>query len=380
MAYEEAHANPEYNLATPEYVTLMATLEDRLVPNHAISYLPLTHEQRVGEISHLRYLDEAAIGQTVRQADVIICLSRDEDPNTEYDDTQPSRNTVLTASSRANTGRAVDLYNLAKANGNENVRMIVTGRMHNRSVRTMLALPVVGEMLGVDMDTVIHLPERMLETLLKKQLTPEALGRLRHDKPDRDTQIYYDALKSILGIEIGQELPVTEQAVHALIAELRQYPKLSTSQLMRERVLELGVDPSSLYEENGSFDTISSLLYTMAAIRLIEEKEGRPVANVVIVAGSDHLPRTTWIADHIMPDKVNITVVESNPGLNEETYKSSCTREQGSLIKGFNWIKDTRDLKVLRERVEKGYFGTQWKSAEQLAAEIAVEAARQNGA
>lgn len=157
--------------------------------------------------------------------------------------------------------------------------------------------------------------------------------------------------------------------------EYRNYPRISTSRLMTERAIELGVAPEDIYEEDGAVDTISNLVFTQEVLDVIEndreavpEQSGKGIENLVIVAGSDHLPRTAWLADHILqPDSAKLTFIESEARLSPEAYAASCVRELGSFRKGSVWIGSTRDLAELEAIVEKGYFGKERAEASDLA-------------
>jgi hypothetical protein len=143
---------------------------------------------------------------------------------------------------------------------------------------------------------------------------------------------------------------------------------------MVERAVELGVPLEAILEEDGAVDTITNLLFIRQMLEAREAEGHAAVKNVVIVAGSDQLPRTTWIANHILPDGVEITCVESDPALSPEAYAVSCEREEASFLRGSNWIGGTRDPQKLEKIVEKGYFGVDRVDAKELAQHVAAAA------
>jgi hypothetical protein len=107
---------------------------------------------------------------------------------------------------------------------------------------------------------------------------------------------------------------------------------------MVERAVDLGVPSEAIFEEDGAVDTISNFVFTAEMLDNVDELKNSDVKRIVVVAGSDHLPRATWLADHILPDGVEIVGIESDPALTAETYAESCTRELNSFRKGSNWI------------------------------------------
>lgn len=364
--------------AGPEYTSLIRTVEQALSPHHrTISYVPYTGEQKLEALSHLSYLSPEDLEEKLETADAVICISRDEDLNPNYDDAYPTHNIVLTPSGASNVAKSSELYQQAHALGNQDMLYISTGRMHNRAVGMMLALPIVADMIGINPEDIYHTPEAQFETALGERFDLAVL-RKRYDSlnEDDDTNVRasYKALVKILADAGIAEESTSEQAIQSIIDRYKNYPRVSTSRLMIERAVELGVPLEAILEEDGAVDTITNLLFTRQMLEARKAEGYAPVKSIVIVAGSDQLPRTTWIANHILPDGIDITCVESNPALSPEAYATSCKREEASFLKGSNWIGGTRDPQELEKIVEKGYFGVDRVDAKELAQHVATAA------
>jgi uncharacterized SAM-binding protein YcdF (DUF218 family) len=186
---------------------------------------------------------------------------------------------------------------------------------------------------------------------------------------DEVAKAHFGAINKILNDEDGQP---KGDPVKLIINEYHKFPRRSAARLMMLRAEEKGVNPADISEEEGAVDTISNFLYTIDVLNRLQEDNGRKIINVIVVAGSDHLPRTTWIADHLLPDDIKITSVESDPALSAEDYAKSCARELASFLKGSGWIGDTRNLNSISQKVEQGYFGANRKDTTKLAVEIAA--------
>lgn len=372
---------PSAEYATPEYKDLISEIDDRLLPNHEITYIPFKPEQALEESTHITYAETGDLPRLMADTDAIICISRDEDMNPDYTDQYPNRNIVLTPSGRANVDKSVELFKLAQAAGNTDIKWIATGRMHNRAVRMMLAMPVFAEFIGVNAEDVYHIPEAQFKALLDKAFTPENIADLNiGTNDDEELGSSYKAVRAIFNDEeynasLPTEASSTEElqkAAEAIFQEYRKYPRVSTSRLMVERAVELGVPREAIFEEDGAVDTISNLVFVTEMLEGDDSLREASIKNVAIVAGSDHLPRTAWLADHILPDTMSITCIESNPSLNADDYAVSCTRELNSFRKGSKWIGDTRDTKELRQIVETGYFSAKRVDAAELARQVAL--------
>lgn len=355
-----------FSYTTQEYTDLVRAVDEAFEGNHEITYVPFTDEQRIEGLEHLHYMDREGLNETMARADIIICIGRDEELNPDYTDQYPEHNIILPPSARSNVDTCVELFKLAQKNENGDVAMIVTGRVNNRQIRMILALPLIAELIGIRAEDAYHIPEAQFEKRLEA-LTPEFIDELLRQEPEDDElAANYRALKSFL----SDENPIQE-----IMRAYRDNPRMPESRLMLERAAKAGVPLENLHEEDGSVDTISSLVNVGFMLDSMSEFHKDRGLRVVIVAGSDHLPRTSWLADHILPDDVEITCVESDPALSEEGYIKSCERERLSFLKGSKWISGTRKLDELDQIVEAGYFGANYKDAKQIAREVAEQKA-----
>lgn len=246
----------------------------------------------------------------------------------------------------------------------------------------MLALPLIAEHIGLNPEDFYHTSEQRFRELLEAGFKRDAIGGLlEEDNPSIEQSAEHKALLAIYqDPKYNASVPSEdssdddlEKAMNAVWQEYKAYPRISTSRLMIERAAHLGIPKESILEEDGSVDTITSLINVAEMIKSNEDLQGSDIQKVVIVAGSDHLPRTMWIADHVLPDNIEIVCVESDPALSQSEYDESCMRELSSFKKGSQWIGGTRDLSKLTQITEAGYFGVNRKDAAELAREIAVQ-------
>jgi hypothetical protein len=372
----ELAENAPYN--TPEYAALVRGVDEETAGHHQLSYVPFSTGQQIDGIQHFSYESTGELQETLARTDAIICISRDEDLSATYTDQYPDRNISLTPSGEANVAKSVQLYHAAREQGNDHVQFIATGRMHNRAIGMMLSLPIVAEFAGINAEDAYHIPEKQFEILLDKAFTTGNIHKLPLDTEGETAANTKALVKIFTASEHKATIPTTassqeelNEAKQAFLAEYKKYPRMSTSRLMVERAHKLGVPLEDIHEEDGAVDTISSLVFTQKILESIAEQHGKPLEELVIVAGSDHLPRTAWIADHILqPDATKLTFVESEARLSPEAYTTSCIRELGSFIKGSAWIGGTRDPAEIEDIVEKGYFGKERQDASELAAAI----------
>lgn len=379
--------------ATAEYASLFAAVNEKLVPNHHITYIPFVPQQQAEGTLAVEYKDRTGLQEVVADVDAVICISRDEElqPAVQY----PERNITLTPSGNANVDTSVEVFTMAESS-NPDVKFISTGRMHNRAVPMMFALPTMAEFIGINGEDAYHIPESEFEQRLRAVFTPEAFSdRLQETFESSDPEVsleldtmkeeFYGSIQAVLGEDTPlptevlieqQPEALTEQqlsvAADKFLDAYKQYPRISVSRLMLEKAEEKGVPPEAIYEEDGAVDTITNLQHITSMLQYDDGLKG--VRKVAIIAGSDHLPRTTWIADHILPDDIEIVCIESDHALSQADYATSCIREEKSFRRGSEWIGETRDLQQLEKITHKGYFNN--FSPEALAARVASVAVK----
>lgn len=369
MVVPDRLAQPADRYLTPAYTDLLQMVHDRLVPNHEIQYLPHAGQPEISDMVNLTFATEAELPAIVSSADAIICISRDEERNPDYNEQYPDHNIVLTSCAKSNVDRSVELFRLARGTGNETAELVVTGRMHNRAIDMMVALPAVCEFIGINHEDAYYVSEASFRTLLER-----ALSRRPEDNPDVFAQTDQEIRDFAAGLGIVSEAALAPESnirrtvADELTAAFAAYPRISTSRLMYERARAAGVPLESMYEEDNAVDTITNILYSLERLR------ETAAHHVVIVAGSDQLPRTMWIADHILPDGITITCVESDPTLNPNAYDASCVRERQSFLKGSQWIGGSRNPEDIDAVVDAGYFGPSRRTSAQVAAHVAAAA------
>ncbi len=389
---EEQLRSPEYrvNPATPEYRSLVEAVDRKIIPHRNMTYIPLVHEQQLEAPQNIQYGDRESLPAILAGVDAVICISRDEDLDPNYTDQYPDRNITLTPSGQANVATSVDLFHLAKAE-NPDVKFISTGRMHNGAIPMMFALPTVAEFAGINGEDANHIPEAQFAARIRIAFTPEEYATRLHamfEAPDSSEALEYQRIKeeflgsiqSVVGkdIRVPDENATQEElaaAAEALIGAYKKYPRISVSRLMLERAAQEGVPMEAIFEEDGAVDTITNLLHVAD---MLEHDEGlHNTKKIAVVAGSDHLPRTMWITNHILPDGIEAVFVESDAALNKETYAASCIREEQSFAKGSNWIDGTRKRSEIEHKAHEGYFLR--FSPERIAAEVAAVALKNSG-
>lgn len=392
--------------ASDSYKNLLLSVVPHINPERSLTYVPLDYtEQPAGVVLPYMAKGSSEFQRALQQTDAIICISRDEQSNPDYSDQYPERNIMLTPSGESNVRTSADLFLQATALGNNALRFISSGRMHNRAVRMMLALPLLADYIGINADEGHHIPQAQFVSRFASTFTAENTEKIT----DRllilpDISVNQDdhllshiassrqAIRQILeeaGIRLDTitaqplDKQQIERARDAILAEYTDYPRISTSRLMAERAIELGVTPSAVHEEDGAVDTITNILNVTSMFKTINgnhdfytnhtpeaSRDLTEVKHVIIVAGSDHLPRIAWIADHILPEDIVITLVESQPSLTQQAFDASCARERLSFLKGMQWIGHTNNATQIESITEAGYFGTDRPSARQIAFRI----------
>lgn len=346
-----------------------------------------------------RYSSE--ISEAVSHADVIINIARGEEV-VEAEINHPDRNVKLPPESLANTEMVGDLYLQAIESGNTNVQVVHTGRMNNRTIAMATAMPILAESAGLNYEDVIHTPDAKIRQLVeKKQVNLNKLMReIDADPKKQDVQVCTQALRRIYEArKINPDTASSSELTDALLDEYNKYPRISTSTLMKEQMLENVVDQllkagKSTYEvreiideldvhtdeEPDSVDTVTNftnsipmilanklikngynadevgLMSTEQKMKLLADSE----MTAVIVADIAHMPRVMWLADYLMPDNFKLVFVESRTDLDENTLQKSMEREELSFGCGSNWLSNemgTRNPAKVGEKADKAYWG-----------------------
>ena len=189
---------------------------------------------------HFTNLDSSEISEAVSHADVIVNIARGEEV-VEAKAGYPDRNVKLPIESIANTEMVSDLYVQAIESGNENVQVVHTGRMNNKTIAMATAMPILGELAGIDYDNVIHTSEVDLKRLIdKKQLNVKTMMKEVDINPElSEMKVCTRALKRIYSAHnVDFEKATSSELTDVLLDEYNKYPRISTSALMKEQMLE----------------------------------------------------------------------------------------------------------------------------------------------
>ena len=346
-----------------------------------------------------RYSSE--ISEAVSHADVIINIARGEEV-VEAEIDHPDRNVKLPPESLANTEMVGDLYLQAIESGNTNVQVVHTGRMNNRTIAMATAMPILAESAGLNYEDVIHTPDAKIRQLVeKKQVNLNKLMcEIDADPKKQDVQVCTQALRRIYEArEINPDTASSSELTDALLDEYNKYPRISTSTLMKEQMLENVADQllkagKSAYkvreiideldahtdEEPDSVDTVTNFTnsipmilanklikngYNADEVGLMSTEQKMKLLSgskmtAVIVADIAHMPRVMWLADYLMPDNFKLVFVESRTDLDENTLQQSMEREEGSFGLGSNWLLNqmgTRNPAEVGEKADEAYWG-----------------------
>lgn len=346
-----------------------------------------------------RYSSE--ISEAVSHADVIINIARGEEV-VEAEINHPDRNVKLPPESLANTEMVGDLYLQAIESGNTNVQVVHTGRMNNRTIAMATAMPILAESAGLNYEDVIHTPDAKIRQLVeKKQVNLNKLMReIDADPKKQDVQVCTQALRRIYEArKINPDTASSSELTDALLDEYNKYPRISTSTLMKEQMLENVADQllktgKSAYkvreiideldahtdEEPDSVDTVTNFTnsipmilanklikngYNADEVGLMNTEQKMKLLSgskmtAVIVADIAHMPRVMWLADYLMPDNFKLVFVESRTDLDENTLQQSMEREELSFGRGSNWLSNemgTRNPAKVGELADNAYWG-----------------------
>lgn len=367
------------------------------VPYHGVS----EHLQQ--NCPKIVFADSAGqeVVEAVAEADVIINIARGEEV-IEAEIDHPDRNVKLPPESLANTEMVGDLYLQAIESGNTNVQVVHTGRMNNRTIAMATAMPILAESAGLNYEDVIHTPDAKIRQLVeKKQVNLNKLMReIDADPKKQDVQVCTQALRRIYEArKINPDTASSSELTDALLDEYNKYPRISTSTLMKEQMLENVADQllktgKSAYkvreiideldahtdEDPDSVDTVTNFTnsipmilanklikngYNADEVGLMSTEQKMKLLSgskmtAVIVADIAHMPRVMWLADYLMPDNFKLVFVESRTDLDENTLQQSMEREELSFGRGSNWLSNemgTRNPAKVGELADNAYWG-----------------------
>jgi len=154
-----------------------------------------------------------------------------------------------------------DLYTQAIESGNVDVQVVHTGRMNNKTIAMATAMPILGELAGIDYDGVIHTSEVDLKRLIdKKQLDIKTMIEEIDINPElSDMKVCTRALKRIYSAHnVDFEKATSSELTDVLLDEYNKYPRISTSTLMKEQMLENVAD--QLLKAGKSADKVREII------------------------------------------------------------------------------------------------------------------------
>ena len=352
--------------------------------------------------------------EAVSAADVIVNIARGEEV-VEAEIGHPDRNVKLPPESVANTDMVRDLYVRAIESGNTNVQVVHTGRMNNKTIAMATAMPILAEAAGLNEEDVIHTPDAQIRRLVENNHIDikELMDSVDTDPKMQAMQVGVRALRRIYKARgVDPDTASSSELTNALLDEYEKYPRISTSTLMKEQMLQnvaeklrsegksekeinevVGKLDEFTDEEPDSVDTVTNFTNSIPIIlskQLI--KEGYDADEVgamsteqkmelladtemtaVFVADIAHMPRVMWLADYLMPDNFKLVFVESRTDLDEETLQKSMKREERSLNLTRNWLPNqmgTRNPAKVGELADKAYWGKDSISNEEINASI----------
>ena len=360
------------------------------------------------------YLNGPEVAGAVSAADVIVNIARGEEV-VEAEIGHPDRNVKLPPESLANTEMVGDLYLQAIKAGNTNVQVVHTGRMNNKTIAMATAMPILTEAAGLNEEDVIHTPDAQIRRLVENNHIDikELMDSVDTDPKMQAMQVGVRALRRIYKARgVDPDTASASELTNALLDEYEKYPRISTSTLMKEQMLQnvaeklrsegksekeinevVGKLDEFTDEEPDSVDTVTNFTNSIPIIlskQLIKEGYDADEVGlmsteqkmellagtemtVVIVADIAHMPRVMWLADYLMPDNFKLVFVESRTDLDEETLQKSMKREERSLNLTRNWLPNqmgTRNPAKVGELADKAYWGEDSISNEEINASI----------
>ena len=343
------------------------------------------------------------VTKVLSETDVIINIARGEEV-IEAEIDHPDRNVKLPPESVANTDMVSDLYIQAIEAGNTDVQVVHTGRMNNKTIAMATAMPILAESAGLNYEEVIHTSDEKIRQLVDEKQVD--LNDLMHevdtDPTMQDMQVCTRALRRIYEARhIDPDTASSSELTDALLDEYKNYPRISTSTLMKEQMLQnvaeklrsegksekeinevVGKLDEFTDEEPDSVDTVTNFTNSIPMIlsdKLIKngynadevgamstEQKMELLADTemtaVIVADIAHMPRVVmWLADYLMPDNFKkLVFVESRTALDEEALQKSMECEERSLKLTRNWWPNqmgTRNPAKVGELADNAYWG-----------------------
>lgn len=413
MSIEKTSSNPNrFEQYREEYLTKVvdALYKDPDYPekeprNRSIIYVPYhgVSEHLQQNCPNIVFADRAGqeVVEAVAEADVIINIARGEEV-IEAEIDHPDRNVKLPLESVANTDMVSDLYVRAIETGNTDVQVVHTGRMNNKTIAMATAMPILAESAGLNYEDVIHTSDAKIRQLVEEKQVD--LNDLMHevdaDPTMQDMQVCTRALRRIYEARnIDPDTASSSELTDALLDEYKKYPRISTSTLMKEQMLQNVADQllssgvaadkagelvqeldAHTDEEPDSVDTVTNFTNSIPMIlsdKLIKngynadevgamstEQKVELLADTemtaVIVADIAHMPRVMWLADYLMPDNFELVFVESRTDLDENTLQQSMEREERSFMLGSNWLSNqmgTRNPAKVGELADNAYWG-----------------------
>jgi len=430
MANMEKISKPEVKTQDTQdaYESYLTRVSDNLFtdPDHpereprsrSIVYVPYRGfseqlQQDCPEIT-LTYLNGPEVAGAVSAADVIINIARGEEV-VEAEIGHPDRNVKLPPESLANTEMVGDLYLQAIKTGNTDVQVVHTGRMNNKTIAMATAMPILAEAAGLNEEDVIHTPDTKIHQLVEEnQVDLKALiHEIEADPTMQDMQVCIRALRRICKARnVNPDTASSSELVETLLDEYNNYPRISTSTLMKEQMLQnvaeklrsegksekeinevVGKLDEFTDEEPDSVDTVTNFTNSIPMIlsdKLIKNGYNADEVGVmsteqkiellagtemtaVFVADIAHMPRVMWLADYLMPDNFKLVFVESRTDLDEETLQKSMEREERSLKLTRNWLPNqmgTRNPAKVSKLADEAYWGKDSISNKKINASI----------
>ena len=359
-------------------------------------------------------LNSPEVAGAVSAADVIINIARGEEV-VEAETGHPDRNIKLPPESLANTEMVGDLYLQTIETGNTDVQVVHTGRMNNKTIAMATAMPILTEAAGLNEEDVIHTPDAQIRRLVENNHIDikELMDSVDTDPKMQAMQVGVRALRRIYEARgVDPDTASSSELTNALLDEYKKYPRISTSTLMKEQMLQnvaeklrsegksekeinevVGKLDEFTDEEPDSVDTVTNFTNSIPMIlsdKLIKngynadevgvmstEQKMELLADTemtaVFVADIAHMPRVMWLADYLMPDNFRLVFVESRTDLDEDALQKSMEREERSLNLTRNWLPNqmgTRNPAKVGELADKAYWGKDSISNEEINASI----------